>query len=260
MNPESITPTSFRVDKGGVPVLGTIQFYSRTGTFYPSANLDPDTRYTVTITTVAKNTLGDLLEQPYVFTFTTGPAEEATTYTVTYDGNGKTGGTVPTDANTYLSGGSVTVLTNSGTLVKTGFTFLGWNTKDDGTGTDYATGSTYTMGSANVILYAKWTAAAAPRVLPVTGDMFYLTLTFDSDMNAATVIDANIDYSGIGIGGIDVAYGGSGARQVVFWFSGSPGYFILKPAVTSLGGTPISTSANTIRWDGSQWTIEAESN
>lgn len=80
------------------------------------------------------------------------------TYTVTYNGNTATGGTVPVDANTYLTAATVTVLANSGSLVKTGNTFAGWNTKADGTGTSYAGGQTFTLGSASVTLFAVWTS------------------------------------------------------------------------------------------------------
>jgi uncharacterized protein (TIGR02145 family)/uncharacterized repeat protein (TIGR02543 family) len=80
------------------------------------------------------------------------------TYTVTYNGNGNTGGVIPTDANTYTQGSAVTVLGNTGSLVKTGSTFAGWNTAADGTGITRATGETFTMVAANVILYAKWTS------------------------------------------------------------------------------------------------------
>ena len=83
------------------------------------------------------------------------------TYTVTYNGNGSDSGTAPTDANSYLPGTPVTVLGNSGSLVKTGFSFAGWNTQTDGNGATYTPGQTLTMGSSNVILYAKW----APRAI-----------------------------------------------------------------------------------------------
>jgi uncharacterized protein (TIGR02145 family)/uncharacterized repeat protein (TIGR02543 family) len=76
---------------------------------------------------------------------------------VTYNGNGNTGGTRPTDANTYLQGATVTVKANIGALVRTGYTFAGWNTAADGKGTSYAAGETFNMGASNVILYAKWT-------------------------------------------------------------------------------------------------------
>jgi uncharacterized repeat protein (TIGR02543 family) len=77
---------------------------------------------------------------------------------VTYDGNGNTSGIVPVYSNTYLPGATVTVFGNTGSLEKTGYAFGGWNTTSDGTGTDYAVGATFTMGTANVILYAKWVA------------------------------------------------------------------------------------------------------
>jgi uncharacterized repeat protein (TIGR02543 family) len=79
------------------------------------------------------------------------------TYTVTYNGNGSTGGNVPTDNGSYEQGITVTVYNNSGNLVKTGNTFTGWNTKADGSGTDYAAGAAFNMGASNVTLYAKWT-------------------------------------------------------------------------------------------------------
>ncbi len=78
----------------------------------------------------------------------------STTYTVTYNGNGATGGSVPSDPNNYSQGQMVTVLGNPGILVKTGYTFSGWNTLANGT----TSMSSVTMGTANVTLYAIWTA------------------------------------------------------------------------------------------------------
>jgi bacillolysin len=88
------------------------------------------------------------------------------TYTVTYSGNGNTGGTVPIDGNAYAAGATVTVLGNTGTLVKTGYNFAGWNTQVDGLGTSYAGGATFVMGSGNTTLYAKWTIdGTAPKAI-----------------------------------------------------------------------------------------------
>ncbi|WP_238919050.1 InlB B-repeat-containing protein, partial [Clostridium sp. YIM B02555] len=91
-----------------------------------------------------------------------------TTYTVTYDGNGNTGGTVPTDSTSYTGGQTVTAASNSGSLVKTGYTFAGWNTAANGSGTDYAAGSGTFSIVANTTLYAKWTAV--PTTYTVTYD------------------------------------------------------------------------------------------
>jgi len=82
----------------------------------------------------------------------------SSTYTVTYDGNGNTGGTAPTDATAYTSGETVTVL-GEGDLVKSYSDFLGWNTSADGSGTDVATSSTFAIAT-NVSLYAKWSASS----------------------------------------------------------------------------------------------------
>ncbi len=77
-------------------------------------------------------------------------------YSVTYEGNGNTGGSPPQDTGTYAPSFSVTVL-DKGTLVKNGYTFAGWNTQADGEGTDRNPGSTFVMEKADVILYAVWT-------------------------------------------------------------------------------------------------------
>ena len=39
--------------------------------------------------------------------------------------------------------------------------FNGWNTKSDGTGTDYSPGASFTTGTTNTTLYAKWTATSS---------------------------------------------------------------------------------------------------
>ena len=80
------------------------------------------------------------------------------TFLVAYNGNGNTGGNAPADNNHYILGQNVTVLGNTGSLVKTGFTFVGWNTQANGSGISYATGVAFTMGSSNVTLFAQWTA------------------------------------------------------------------------------------------------------
>ena len=82
------------------------------------------------------------------------------TYSVTYNGNASTSGSVPTDGTTYANGASVSVLGNSGSLAKTGYTFDGWNTAANGSGSARAAASTFAMGGGAVTLYAQWTTAA----------------------------------------------------------------------------------------------------
>jgi uncharacterized repeat protein (TIGR02543 family) len=96
------------------------------------------------------------------------------TYTVTYNGNGSTGGSVPVDAETYASGATVPVKANTGSLVRTGYVFNGWNTAANGTGTSYAASgsATFTMGEANVTLYARWSRVSYTASSPTgTGNI-----------------------------------------------------------------------------------------
>jgi len=70
---------------------------------------------------------------------------------VTYDGNGNTGGDAPTDATEYASGNTVTVATTPVGFVKTGYTLTGWKTG----GVTYTAGQTFTI-TANTTLVAQW--------------------------------------------------------------------------------------------------------
>ncbi len=88
-------------------------------------------------------------------------------YTVTYDGNGNTGGSAPSDGSSpYVTGSTVSVLGNTGSLLRTGYTFSGWNTAANGSGTSYAAGATFTI-AANTTLFAKW--LAIPVATAATG-------------------------------------------------------------------------------------------
>jgi uncharacterized repeat protein (TIGR02543 family) len=115
-----------------------------------------------------------------------GPSS-ASKYTVTYNGNGNTSGSVPSDPTTYQQGGTVTVLGNTGSLVKTGYSFNDWNTTAYGFGTTYTTGQTFTMGAANITLYAKWTSNIASGY----------SITYNGNGGAGSVpVDSNRYYAG----------------------------------------------------------------
>ena len=91
-------------------------------------------------------------------------------YKVTYDGNGNTGGTAPTDYHQYSDNDAVTV-EGRNTLEKTGCTFRGWNTEKDGSGTHYDIGANLVIHGSNVILYAEWVEGSGRNVgSPGTGE------------------------------------------------------------------------------------------
>ena len=91
------------------------------------------------------------------------------TFTVTYNSNGGSG--TMTDSNSpYWTGSTVTTKTNTFTA-PTGFTFNGWNTAANGSGTAYAEGATFAI-SANTTLYAQWIAAGDYiTVAPTSADI-----------------------------------------------------------------------------------------
>ena len=74
-----------------------------------------------------------------------------------YDGNGYTDGDVPEVATFNVEGIIVATGTvaEAGTMERTGYTFAGWNTETDGSGTAYAPGETITLRS-DLTLYAQW--------------------------------------------------------------------------------------------------------
>ncbi len=96
------------------------------------------------------------------------------TCTLTYDDNSSTGGVIPSDPVTYREGQVITVLDNTETLVRTGYTFGGWNTEPDGSGTTYLPGTSLLTTNYSVILYALW-----------IGNNY--TITFDPDGGAGTM-------------------------------------------------------------------------
>lgn len=91
-------------------------------------------------------------------------------YTLKYDANGATGGSVPQDYTHYLGGEKVTVA-NKGNLSKANCTFKEWNTQADGKGTGYKENTdVLTMPKRDVTLYAIWVDSEGRIVSPGTGE------------------------------------------------------------------------------------------
>ena len=94
------------------------------------------------------------------FTATSAGGAVITKYSVTYHANNSDGGTVPSDDGEYLTGDSVVVAGNSGSLVRTGYTWAGWSLNEDGSGTAYgpAYTSNYAVSVGDVDFYPIWKA------------------------------------------------------------------------------------------------------
>ena len=98
-----------------------------------------------------------LRKQGIVFKPDTTAGAFANSYTVTYTPNNST--SEEAVVKTEIAGATHTVLNNSDASLSftapSGKSFSKWNTKADGSGTDYAAAATITM-TADVVLYAVW--------------------------------------------------------------------------------------------------------
>ncbi|MGI5888654.1 MAG: InlB B-repeat-containing protein [Oscillospiraceae bacterium] len=90
---------------------------------------------------------------------------ETQVFTLSYDANGGEG---TMDSESAESGSSVVIDENA--FSRSGYSFSGWNTAADGTGTSYEAGSSIILDE-DVTLYAQWTADPADEGgVPRTGD------------------------------------------------------------------------------------------
>ncbi len=101
------------------------------------------------------NTAGDPFSVNWSGTDPIFSAGTTTYYTVSYNANGGTG-TIPNALKTH---DVPLTLSNGSGFSRTGYTFSGWNTAANGSGTNYAAGESYNENE-SVTLYAMWTTAA----------------------------------------------------------------------------------------------------
>ena len=122
--------------------------------------------------------------------------------TITYDGNGQTSAssTVP-GPTTAVGTGSNTTLAAPTTLLRTNFTFDGWNTAADGSGTSYASGLTTYASTGSRTLYAQWKAAISFNgntntggTAPTTVNATRSTITLPAD--AGTLVKTGYAFAG----------------------------------------------------------------
>lgn len=96
----------------------------------------------------------------------------ATTYNMTYNGNGGSG-TVTDENSPYSPGATVTVKSNG--FTRKHFNFTNWNTAADGSGTSYNPGAQFTINS-HTTLHAQWEIDAASTY---TDDTTNKTITWN---------------------------------------------------------------------------------
>ncbi|MDR0503305.1 MAG: InlB B-repeat-containing protein, partial [Treponema sp.] len=133
--------------------------------------------------------------------------------TVIFDANGAASGTAPAPVNT-IKNTSIT-LPGQGNLTRTGYSFGGWNTAANGSGTGYAAGSSYTV-TENVTLYAEWNTAATITYTVTfnangsTGGTAPATMSANQGANITLPGQGNLVKTGYLFGGWNTSVNGSG--------------------------------------------------
>ncbi len=99
------------------------------------------------------------------------------TYTVTFNSNGGAGS---------MSNQTAAVATNLTTnaYTRSGYTFSGWNTASNGSGTVYANSASYAF-TASTTLYAQWTVVSTPTI-SISGTLSALSTTYGTASSNTT--------------------------------------------------------------------------
>ena len=120
---------------------------------------------------------------------------EAVSY-VSFNANGGSG----TMSNMTLYANTAQNLT-ANSFTKTGYTFVGWNTKANGSGTSYSDGASVTSltsAGEEITLYAQWTPITYTVVFDAnggSGTMNSMTLTYDVEQNLTANSFTRTDYT-----------------------------------------------------------------
>lgn len=99
------------------------------------------------------------------------------TYTVTFNANGGAG-----SMSNQIAGVATNLTANA--FTRSGYTFSGWNTAADGSGTAFANNASYPF-TANASLYAQWTVVSTPTI-STTGSLSALSSTYGTASSNTT--------------------------------------------------------------------------
>jgi hypothetical protein len=185
---------------------------------------------TITVYVIVANSV--VVSATCTVTVTSGSGSNIV-YTVTFDSNGHTSGTVPAAITQASAGAAITLPGNTGNLVKTGSIFGGW-TEESSTGTVLAAGSSYTP-TANITLYVAWnnTEAKILNILRIGTNRYrsgVKVAVFQRD-TSVTAADLNSDFTSMqGL----VAWA-STTDQTVVWSGPGFNYYTLTANLQNPG-------------------------
>ena len=169
-------------------------------------------------------------------------------YAITFYSNGGSGTMSP-----QFGSGNVTIASNS--FTDPGYTFTGWSTNSNGTGTSYSNGGSIDL-TAPVILYAQWSQGATAffsvaKAASVSGSDINYTITATNSGSIAGVVSVT-DGIPSGTSYLSASAGVSESNSLVTWLSGSVGANGGTASFTfTVQVDPGATSvANTASWTG----------
>ena len=115
----------------------------------------------------------------------------------------------------------------SNAFTKTGYTFNGWNTRPDGSGTSYAAGASVTLAG-NILLYAQWSVASytLSYVDPKSGTVSPANPT-SYNIQSSTITLTNPTKEGykfIGWSGTDIVGNANTSVKIPIGSEGNRGY------------------------------------
>ncbi len=166
-------------------------------------------------------------------------------FTVSYAGNGSTGGVPPAS---QTANAAVTIA-GQGTLVRTGYTFNGWDTVATGGRSAFAQGASYgSSGAPNLTLFAQWllippTVPGAPTIGAATAGNGQATVAF-----TAPASNGGVAITGYTVtsspGGISAS--GASSPITVSGLTNGTTYTFTVSATNSLGAGGASAASNAV--------------
>jgi len=231
MDPSTIKAITFTLQTGTTSILGAVTYTGTTALFTPASNLAPNTTYTGTITTGAKDLAGNALASNYIWNFTTGVAPDITSPTVIFTdpANNATGVALNKKIAATFSEAMdpLTITTNtfsvrqgttsvSGTLTYVGTIAVFTPANNLASNTVYT--ATFTIGAKDLAGNAlasnyvwNFTTAAAPDLTPPTvistdptnnatgvAPDKRIAATFSEAMDPSSITTATVSLTGLG--------------------------------------------------------------
>lgn len=163
----NFTPTgSYEKDAGGVVNLGSVTYSWTRGTSDATKNISGYAKRSTGATSSVSTTI---------------TVPKRTSYAVTFNENtpSSASGTVANMPSSQTKYYNIDLAITNTVPTLTNWTFTGWNTAADGTGTSYASGATYS-GNTALTLYAKWSKS---YVLPTIYNIKYQRAEADLSNN-----------------------------------------------------------------------------